>query len=327
MKKFLFLIVILLTLIACAQIETILNVSNSPVPSETIIPSIPPTIANTSEPTFTSTLALYYNDPILPPGQWILFSKGNSHNSADTELFAVRPDGSELTQITNNSYSDWQPRISPDGTKLAYCRYPTQERAYLYIMDIATGMDELILDAIFCGDAYHWFADSNRIIYQGGGEAHVIDVTTKEVITIGGTTSGVRHPSVSPDMTEIAYSGVPWALYVQSIDGNGSDLHTLPGSDPRGAAWSPDGSWIAFESYYGSLYITKTDGSLEIPIGSGFSPAWSPDGTQIVYHNLDGGQIFTLNIDSDGNASDQRTVVSLGGWISYLSWGEVVEQE
>lgn len=45
-----------------------------------------------------------------PDGEWIAFS---SSRDGDHEIFIMRPDGSEVTQLTWNTYDDWQPRWGP----------------------------------------------------------------------------------------------------------------------------------------------------------------------------------------------------------------------
>lgn len=46
-----------------------------------------------------------------PDGNWIVFS---SSRDGDHEIYFMRTDGSELTQLTDNSYDDWQPSWSID---------------------------------------------------------------------------------------------------------------------------------------------------------------------------------------------------------------------
>lgn len=45
-----------------------------------------------------------------PDGEWIAFS---SSRDGDHEIFIMRPDGSQVTQLTWNTYDDWQPRWGP----------------------------------------------------------------------------------------------------------------------------------------------------------------------------------------------------------------------
>jgi Tol biopolymer transport system component len=45
-----------------------------------------------------------------PDGQWIVFS---SSRGGDHEIYTMRADGSDLRQLTDNDYDDWQPRWGP----------------------------------------------------------------------------------------------------------------------------------------------------------------------------------------------------------------------
>lgn len=46
-----------------------------------------------------------------PDGQWIVFT--SYREGDDAELFLMRPDGSDVRQLTFNDYTDWQPRWGP----------------------------------------------------------------------------------------------------------------------------------------------------------------------------------------------------------------------
>ena len=50
-------------------------------------------------------------DPCFSPdGDWIAFS---SSRDGDHEIYVMRADGSEITQLTDNTYADWQPDWGP----------------------------------------------------------------------------------------------------------------------------------------------------------------------------------------------------------------------
>ncbi|MDR1187843.1 MAG: hypothetical protein LBK95_10380 [Bifidobacteriaceae bacterium] len=60
-----------------------------------------------------------------PDGAWIYFnSERNSERIGHCQLFRMRPDGSEITQLTFDDRVNWFPHPSPDHTKLAYLSYP-----------------------------------------------------------------------------------------------------------------------------------------------------------------------------------------------------------
>ena len=47
----------------------------------------------------------------------IVFETGRDGNS---EIYSMRPDGSDQTRLTNNPAFDWQATLSPDGSKVAF---------------------------------------------------------------------------------------------------------------------------------------------------------------------------------------------------------------
>lgn len=60
-----------------------------------------------------------------PDGEWIYFnSERTSPLVGHCQLFRMRPDGSEITQLTFDERVNWFPHPSPDDTKMAYLSYP-----------------------------------------------------------------------------------------------------------------------------------------------------------------------------------------------------------
>ncbi|MGI9174849.1 MAG: TolB family protein [Rhodothermales bacterium] len=55
-----------------------------------------------------------------PDGQWVYF---NSDRAGNFDIWRVRPDGSDLEQITSDTYEDWFPHPSPDGALIAFLSY------------------------------------------------------------------------------------------------------------------------------------------------------------------------------------------------------------
>jgi Tol biopolymer transport system component len=91
---------------------------------------------------------------------------------------------------------------------------------------------------------------------------------------------------------------------VVNADGSGlRNLSNNPAID-RYAAWSPDGTKIAF--YDGVIYVMNADGSglLKLTNNPTFTvlPQWSPDGTKILFVSLrDGNEdIYAINADGSG---------------------------
>ncbi|MCG8450833.1 MAG: hypothetical protein MI725_14795 [Pirellulales bacterium] len=81
-------------------------------------------------------------------------------------------------------------------------------------------------------------------------------------------------------------------------------------------AWSPDGKWVAFDTWKigqgltdTHLFVVRADGTELRDLGPGAMPSWSPDGKQIVCHTYSPSHVVVLNVDG----TDRETVVDHWG--------------
>lgn len=209
--------------------------------------------------------------------------------------------------------SGLQPTWSPDGQRIAFVRYLSDEGRYdIFLMD----------------------ADGSNIVrrtFSGGN---------------GPSTPGFRSPTWSPDGTRLAvatggtYEGT---IYVLSVDDDGTNPVALTvtgmAADP---AWSPDGSQIAFVSLsgddgYNALHVMNADGSDVREVtprdtGGIDRPTWSPDGEAIAFAKCISGSCNLYSVGVDGSALVQITHGLIahspawspdGAWIAftvYATW-------
>jgi TolB protein len=103
----------------------------------------------------------------------------------------------------------------------------------------------------------------------------------------------------------IAYASMAsgnWDIWTAMPDGTRTNNITAESlADETDAAWSPDGTKIAFVSNRGSssdIYIMDPEGAEEKRIASGAQPAWSPDGRKIAY--VSGNDIYVIEADGAG---------------------------
>lgn len=95
------------------------------------------------------------------------------------------------------------------------------------------------------------------------------------------------------------------------INADGTKCHRLaetPGFRCGSPAWSPDGKWIAYDTWKiggghsdSHIALMRVDGTEQRILGSGAMPSWSPDGTQVTFHGVDQASgIYVANVNGKG---------------------------
>lgn len=117
-------------------------------------------------------------------------------------------------------------------------------------------------------------------------------------------------------------------IFSINLDGSSEQNLTTNGADDMRPQWSPDGSWVVFDSYRNGqrdLYLMRPDGSEERQLTNDarvdFAPMWSPDGAQVIYYAYESVEsqetnIYTVDINSQ--AIQQLTDTTTGN--SNPSW-------
>ncbi len=220
-----------------------------------------------------------------------------------------------VTNLSDNGATsfDEKPIWSPDGTRVAFVSDFTStgrgEKQVFVMSTTAAGQDVNLATQIThfpteakAIDDLAWSPDGSRIALTRGnnsGDDKVwvvnADGTSTFPLEIGGG-GAKRHPTWSPDSSQIAYAVVknePEQIFIASSQGGiGQPLANGVGHEPN---WSPNGSRIAFDakqsssSSYIDLHLVSPDGS-GTPLIVTPSPytewtfnAWSPDGGRIAY--------------------------------------------
>lgn len=212
-----------------------------------------------------------------------IVNSGEQGVGDSSPVLLLRPDGQLLT--LDSSPLDFDPSISPDGSKVTFARYEGQP----------TGGSDT-------SDIYVVNSDGSGL----------------KMVASGGGTQRLTVPTFAPDGRTIAYAcdpGNPQDITSERcgplMDGTfrnrGLILMNADGSDKRmiviangligigdSLSWSPDGQWIA--TGCGQVFAYRTDGSDLFDIGDANRqvthvttqigpclPQFTPDGTQIFY--------------------------------------------
>ncbi len=249
-----------------------------------------------------------------------------STRSGHKEIWAMDYDGANQHQVTHLASISLSPRISPDGSRLAFSSLTKSGWDILmYSMDL----NRLVSFPHFGGTNLSpaWSPDGTKLAFSssrlGDPEIYVVDQSGGGIKRL--TTS--RLPDVSPVWNPKTGAQIAWVsgrtdlpqIYTMESDGTNVQRITDQGYAVS-PSWSPNGQFLAFSwtRHYGAgdpggndLYImdvaSKQFVQLSDKAGRNDFPSWSPDGRHIVFQSSRSGsdQIWTML--ADGTSVKQLT--------------------
>ena len=212
----------------------------------------------------------------------------NASDGSDFEIYRVDLDGTNLLQLTNDTYEDRFPVISAEDSKIAF------------------GSDR-------SGIGNVWTMDFN-----GGNLTQVTalaDIRAEQ---------DYIYSDFSPDGTKLTFcytisSPIHWQTNIVNTDGtSNTNISPADGQDYQNPMWSPAGDKIIlqknppFSGYSTELVTLDTDGSnLTTVVGLNTNntprrPNWAPDAQKIVYHR-DDRDIYMANADGTSEVNITQT--------------------
>lgn len=141
-----------------------------------------------------------------PDGNSIFFSGGVGANEA---IFTVNVEDGILTQLTDNTFSGFEPAWSPDGRHIAFSS-EREDGVQVYVMDIQTRVETRISEGPDLAGRPSWSPDGRFLAYLGGGglgynqALYVLDLAT-EVTTVFSDFQALHKILWSPDSQHLIY--------------------------------------------------------------------------------------------------------------------------
>jgi serine/threonine-protein kinase len=250
----------------------------------------------------------------LGAGEYVVASDGTL---AYVDAAAAGSVGSTLVWVDRKGREDplpapprqyYQPRVSPDGTRVAVAIYDTE--ATIWLWDIARReFSQLRLDR--AEDFFPlWMPDSHHLIFAASKPA--FGLFRRSIDGTGPTEVLVTGPMLPSDVTrdgkQLLLSYRARDVTVLPLDGprRPQPLIETPFNERNGIV-SPDGRWLAYESdssgrfeIYVRPFPNVNDGQWKVSTGGGTRPLWAPSGQELFYVEP-GGALMAARIDVRGS--------------------------
>jgi len=223
----------------------------------------------------TAVLAWWHNRSALPTfadsaNPRILYI-GWAGANAPNQLYAIQPDGSSQTPLTDEPRGVLDFAVSPDGTRIVYSAANENEGVDLWLIDeYGRNRRQLLACPEAACTQSVWSPDGRRLVYE-------------------------RRDIPAAD-------AAPRLWWLDSQTGNTQAVFDDNQWLGSGARFSPDGRWLSYVSPVSheiQVYNLETDQSLVVPSKTGEPAAWNPDSTSLLVSEMQfEGERFVVHLFS-----------------------------
>ncbi|MCX6021559.1 MAG: hypothetical protein NTZ05_07485 [Chloroflexi bacterium] len=281
---------------------------------EPMLPTPTPTAA---PPTPTATPVPVLPTPTATPGIAANRIAFVSDRDGGFEVYAMNPNGSRVTRLTENDVLDSRPVWSPDGARIAWLQLKDSLNQ-VYVMQADGGNPvRLAPDATDQRDV-SWSRDGNQLAFTSNGQINLVNADGGNRRALVASNTNSSSPLLSPNGQTVAFirgQSLNYQVCLMAAADGGVSCFGSPGNYARDIAWSPDGSRI--------LYSLRTTRSFQIwaveavagnapyrLTNNAFTetnPVWSPDGKVVAYVTDRDGNQNVYRMNADGTAQGQLT--------------------
>jgi TolB protein len=196
---------------------------------------------------------------LAPDGQKVLYA---GRTGQVYQIFEMNVDGSDVKQLTDNTYGSYDADASPDGRSIVYVKNvnASDQSNAIWIMDRDGNNQHQVFgppDGI--GWDPSWSPNGQQILFMR-------DITTSYQLFViekeGSNPQQITNIKLlrgrsdwSPDdHTIVTYAGDAWRREIYLMNRDGTNLRQIShGGNSQGPSFSPDGHWIAFTAYFDKM--------------------------------------------------------------------------
>lgn len=227
-------------------------------------------------------------------------------------VYSASVDNGVLTALSGQEDYAYQPRWSPDYTKLLFLARRGQKSA-LVVENRDGSQPKTVVESAGVIANPRWAPDGKHIAYgltvNSATSIHVIGVDGQHDTTVAFDTPPEDSPSWSPDSQWlVAASAASDSPGIYERNPTGVNYHRLSAGLDTQPLWSPKGDRIAFLSQRDGtpeVYLMLRDGShptrLTNNTAKEYDLAWSPDGTRLAFVSEQDGNPEVYVAKTDGS--------------------------
>ncbi|MEP6591906.1 MAG: protein kinase [Gemmatimonadota bacterium] len=265
----------------------------------------------------------------IGPDGTLIFVPGRSQLHGNIAF--IQPDGTlDTFPLPRGQYT--QPRMSPDGTRLAVQVTKPAGGWDILIADLDGGITQRVA-VVGNYRAYpgSWTPDGRELMvglfrpagnsFLGARMYTIANRTWTDLPPLDGS-----YMTIAPDGETFVYSNFrTGAIFLRSLLG---DTTSIPVS-ARGtaASFSPDGKWLSWGGADGGVAVSPVPPTGVIfPVAErGQQPIWMPDGRHLIYR--DGRRFFEVSIELGGGFhTGKPRLIAEGPFIRTFAWNHTISK-
>jgi hypothetical protein len=224
-----------------------------------------------------------------------------------------------------------QPRLSPDGTRIAVHSRRLIGGWEILVMDLETGVRQRVpIEGNYRAYPGTWSPDGKTLMVGLFAPVRNVSLGARLFSPDQGTWEEMpgfvgSYMTIGPTGRDFVFSD--WRtgdLYIRPLRGLDTTSTPIPARGTA-ASFSPDGKWVAWGGVDGGVAVSPVPptGAIYPVVERGQQPLWSPDGRRLIYR--DGRRFYEVPIiTSAGFRTGRPTLLAEGPFIRTFAWNHTI---